>query len=164
MKFKTLVLSAQILMFGGLATANADEPFITYGPNVKVVFTQVVEDGFTVTKATATVSETAVDGTITVRRQTQVIVPDGSGGFTKKETQETTVATPAGGGVFSVETTTELLTTPLDGAQAPTAPTETTSETVTDPSVNEGDLNLPASTSFIPIIPELDEPIVISEA
>lgn len=150
-----------VFAFGTLASAQ----FITFGPGVKVVFTQVVEDGFTVTKATATVSETAPDGTITVRRQTQVIVPDGSGGFTQIITQEETVASPdpMNPGVFSVTTSTEVLTTPIDsmGNEGSTTSDVTV---VTDPTVNEADLDLPPTTSFVPLDENLDEPVVISPA
>ena len=159
MKLKTSALLC--VLFGSPLHA---VDFITLGPTVKVVFAQVVEDGFTVTKATATVSETAGDGTITVKRQTEVIVPDGGGSFTKKVTQEETVASPdpMTPGVFSVTTSTEVLTTPLDAAQTPTGGTTTATATVTDPAVNVGDLDLPPSTVFVPLDESLDEPVVIS--
>jgi hypothetical protein len=158
MKLKTSFLLC--VLFGSPLHA---VDFITLGPTVKVVFAQVVEDGFTVTKATATVSET-VDGTITVKRQTEVIVPDGGGSFTKKVTQEETVASPdpMTPGVFSVTTSTEVLTTPLDAAQTPTGGTTTATATVTDPAVNVGDLDLPPATTFVPLDETLEEPIVIS--
>jgi len=164
MRLKTFLLAAHFFVFGLVAPASAQ--FITFGTGTKVVFQQEVIDGFTVTRATATVTETAVDGTITVRRQSQVIVPDGSGGFEMRETQETTIATPdpTDPGVFSVETTTDLLKTPLDGSQNATGSTVTAQTVVTDPSVNEGDLNLPPSTTFVPLDEDLDEPIVISPA
>jgi len=162
MKLKSLLLASHVLMFGGIATAQTT-PFITFGATTKVVFTQVVKNGFTVTKATATVSETALDGSITVRRQTEVIVPDGAGGFTKEVTQETTIATVTAPGVFDVETTTEVLTTPLDTNQTPTAPTTTVETVITDLAVNEADLNLPQSTTFVPLSEDLEEPIVISQ-
>lgn len=163
MKLKSLLLPFFIFVFGSLASA---ESFITFGPNVKVVFTQAVESGYTVTKATATVSVVAPDGTITARRQSEVIVPDGSGGFTKSVTQEETVASPdpMNPGVFSVTTSTEVLTTPLDGTQTPTATTTTSTTVVTDPAVNEADLDLPPTTTFDPLDEDLDEPVVISPA
>ncbi len=163
MNLKPLLLPFFAFAFGSLASAQS---FITFGPNVKVVFTQVVESGFTVTKATASVSETAPDGTITVRRQSEVIVPDGIGGFTQRVTQEETVASPDPGnpGVFSVTTSTEVLTTPLDETQTPSAATTTSTTVVTDPTVNAADLDLPPVTTFVPLDENLDEPVVISPA
>jgi hypothetical protein len=159
MKLKTSALLC--VLFGSPLHAI---DFITLGPTVKAVFTQVVVNGFTVTKATATVTETAGDGTITVKRQSEVIVPDGGGGFTKSVTQEETVASPdsMNPGVFSVTTSTEVLTTPVDAAQTPTGGTTTATTTVTDPAVNVGDLDLPPSTEFFPLDEDLDEPVVIS--
>ncbi len=122
MKLKKSLLTAAVSTFGFVLTATADDPFIELGPNVKVVFTQVVIDGNTVTQAAATVTE-VVGNVTTVKRQIEVTVPTGNPAspFEKQVTQETTVATLSGG-VYTVETTTDLFTTPLDVNQDPTGP------------------------------------------
>ena len=162
MKLTPTFFTALIFMFGSLSSSSA--AFIDSGSNVKTVFTQVVVDGFTVTQAVRTVVETdPVTGLITAKRQTQVIVPDGAGGFTKSETQETTLAIPDGGGSFTVVTSSGLIVTPLDASQDPTgAPVTTAAPNVFDAGVAEGDLNLPTSTEFAPIDEELDTVIVVS--
>jgi hypothetical protein len=163
MKQKLLFL---IALFGLSAGSLHADPFIVFGPNVKVVFNLAVIDGFTVTEATATVSETAPDGTITSKKQTYAVVPDGSGGFERRVTQEETVATPVDGtpGVFDVETTTEELETPVDEKDVPTGATVTSENRVTEEDVDEVDLDLPPTTTFFPLDPELDTPVVISPA
>ena len=75
MKLKKSLLAAAT--FGFVLTASADDPFIVLGPNVKVVFTQVVIDGNTVTQAAATVTE-VVGNVTTVKRQIEVTVPTGN--------------------------------------------------------------------------------------
>jgi hypothetical protein len=157
-----------LLGFGALPL-HAD-PFIVFGPNVKVVFKQVSIDGFSVMQATATVSETAPDGTITVRRQTYAVVPvpDGSGGFDyeRRVGQEETVASPVSGspGVFDVQTTTEELTTPVTVNDVPTGTATTTTAVVVEEDIDEADLDLPPTTTFLPLDEELDTPVVISPA
>jgi hypothetical protein len=162
MKLTTTLFAALIFMFGSLSPSSA--AFITFGPTVKVVFTQVVVNGFTVTQAESTVIETdQVTGLITAKRQTEVIVPDGAGGFTKKVTEETTLAIPDGGGTFTVVTGSNLIETPLDASEDPTgAPVTTGSPTVFGSSVAEAALNLPTSTEFVPNDEELDTVIVVS--
>ena len=162
MNFKKLLIPATICAFALMSPVSAVEPFITFGPGVKVVFAQVEVDGYIVTQATATISETNEDGDITVKRQSQVVVPDGSGGFTQRVTQEETVATVTGPGVFSVTTTTDVLTTPLNASQTPSGTTTVDNTVVTDPSVDEEDLDLPQATTFTPIDEDLDDPIVVS--
>ena len=144
----------------------AQDPFIVFGPTTKVVFNQVEIDGFTVTQATASVAETEADGTLTVRRQTYAIVPDGSGGFTRQVTQEETVATPdpQNPGSFDVETTTEELETPVDATDTATGATETETTVVLEEDVDEDNLDLPPTTTFEPIDENLDQPIVVSPA
>ncbi len=138
--------------------------FIDYSaPGTKVRFTQEVVNGYTVTQAQATVTTVDSDtGEITVRRQTQVIVPDGGGGFDKIVTSEETVATPTGvEGVYDVTVRTEEVTTELDEEQQPTGtPPATTNTEVVDEDVVDPDL--PEATTFTPIEDELDQPVVIS--
>lgn len=162
-KFIKLIISSLAFSLSSLV---ADEPFIAIGPTTKIVYSQVVISGFTVTKATATVSETNSEGVITVRRMTQVVVPDGDGGFVKTVTQETIVVTPNPGNlsVFSVETTTDVLTTHLDGSQNPTGATTTTSSSTSETDIPENELQLPPVTTFAPLKKDLDTPVVISPA
>ncbi|MDF1714046.1 MAG: hypothetical protein P1U90_17550 [Akkermansiaceae bacterium] len=68
-RFQNLVCASLLGILVSPVLAD-DPPFIVLGPNVKVVFTQEVIDGFSVTLATATISETTPDA-ITVKRQTQ---------------------------------------------------------------------------------------------
>ena len=159
---KILLIAASMLSL----TASASAQFIVFGPNAKVIFTQVVvPEGFSVTQATATVvTEDVGAGTITARRMTQVIFPDGSGGFTRRVTQEETIATITGPGVYSVEVTTETITTPLDASQVPVGMPVSVTGVVTETDVDEVDLDLPRSTEFFPYDPNLDDPVVISAA
>ena len=132
--------------------------------NVKVVFTQETSGGVTSTIATATVIEQdPVSGAITVRRLTQKQTPDGSGGYTKVVTQETTVATPDSGnpGFYIVVTNTKTTTTTVDDEGNEGVPSET-EVGVSDPAVPVADLDLPQSTQFAPVAPDLDDPLVIS--
>ena len=155
MKLKPLLLSTSILA-GSLLGANA--VFIDVeAPNVKVIFTQVTVGTNVVTQAVATTTETAIDGTITVKKQTEVIVPDGSGGFTKTITQDETIATLTSGTSYSVVTSNEVLTTPLDDMMTE-GTTTTTTTTSTDPVVDFGDLDLPPSTEFYEIDDEFVAP------
>ena len=163
MKLKKSLLAAAT--FGFVLTAAADDPFIVLGPDVKVVFTQVVINGNTVTQAVATVTE-VVGNVTTVKRQIEVTVPTGNPAspFEKQVTQETTVATLTGN-VYTVETTTDLFTTPLDVNQDPTGPVvETPGTPIIENNVDPGDLDLPPSTTFTPVDDSLDDPIVFSPA
>ncbi|MDE0861462.1 MAG: hypothetical protein OSA93_14965 [Akkermansiaceae bacterium] len=166
MKFKTLL--APLLGWVFLGSANAQFIDLEAG-GVKVVFKtiDVVVNGITfpATQASASVMETAADGTITAKLQTQVQVSDGSGGFEQRVTQETTVATlDTVTGTFDVQTTTEVLTTPVDtnGDPLAGATTTTTTEVVNEEDVDENALDLPPTTSFIAVDPVLDIPVLIS--
>ena len=163
MKLKNLLLTIAFSTFGFGLTASADDPFIVFGPNVKVVFTQVVIDGNTVTQATATVTE-FVGNVLTVKRMTEVIVPTGdpASPFERRLTQETTVATLTGG-LYQVETKTDLFVTPLDGNQNPTGPVEETPGTpIVEVDVSPVNLDLPPVTTFTPVDEVLEDPIVFS--
>lgn len=163
MKFKTLL--APLLGWVFLGSANAQFIDLEAG-GVKVVFKtiDVVVNGITfpATQASASVMETAADGTITAKLQTQVQVPDGSGGFEREIIQKTTVATPDTAGTFDVQTTTEGLTTPVDTNGAVIGATTTETTVVDEEDVDENALDLPPTTSFIAVDPELDIPVVIS--
>lgn len=162
MKFKNLILSAaaSVFTYSSVATAN---DFIDLNSNVKVVFTQVVVDGVTVKQATATVSET-VNGVTTVKRQIEVIVPNGDGTFENRTTQETTVATyDSDNNVYNVETSSELITTQLDSNFDNVGePVTTTPPVVILNNVAPGALDLPQATTFVPVDESLDEPMVFS--
>ncbi|MDB4387484.1 hypothetical protein N9Z15_04680 [Akkermansiaceae bacterium] len=163
MKFKNLILSAAASVFTYSSVATANDFIDLNSNNVKVVFTEVVVDGETVKQATATVSET-VNGVTTVKRQTEVIVPNGDGTFEKRVTQETTVATfDSDNNVYNVETSTELITTQLDSNFDNVGePVTTTPPVVIVNNVAPGDLDLPQATTFIPVDESLDEPMVFS--
>jgi len=157
-------LAASFLFFGSITVASADFIDLSAG-NIKVIFTQVTIDGFVVTKATATTSVTDPGtGEITVKRMTQVIVPNGSGGFDLIVTEETTVATVTGPDQYDEVVTEDVMTTPLDGSQDPTGPETTTTSSVTTTGVTFDDLDLPPSSEFIPTDGELDEPVIVSPA
>ncbi|MFT6861625.1 MAG: hypothetical protein ACJAVK_000177 [Akkermansiaceae bacterium] len=157
-------LAALLLFFGSSTVASADFIDLSAG-NVKVIFTLVTIDGFVVTKATATTSVTdSGTGTITVKSMTQVIVPDGSGGFNLIVTEETTVATITGPDQYEEVVTEDVMTTPLDAAKDPTGPETTTTSSETTTGVTFADLDLAPSSEFMPTDGELDEPIVVSPA
>ena len=141
---------------------------IDFANNVKVVFKTldvVNAAGATVsaTQATATVTETDSNGVITAKKQTFVQVSDGSGGNEQLVTQETTTATPDPfTGNFAVETITKVRTTPVDASGTATGST-TVSTTIEDEAdVDEDDLDLPPTTTFTAVDPELETPVVIS--
>jgi len=148
-----------------LSTSFSAAQFIDFeNNNVKVVFNQQTVDGNVVTVATATVTETSDTGIVTVRRQTEKIVPSATGTGTEKiVTEEETLAIPnaAAPGTFIVTATTTTKTTPIDedGNEGETAEDSVVD---VDTSVAEADLDLPQSTEFVQIDPELDTPIVIS--
>ena len=163
---RTKALAFASLFCAGSATVQAQ--FIDFTNNVKVVFktVDVVNSaGATVsaTQATATVTETDSNGVITAKKQTFVQVSDGSGGNEQLVTQETTTATPDPfTGNFAVETITKVRTTPVDASGTATGST-TVSTTIEDEAdVDEDDLDLPPTTTFTPVDPELDTPVVIS--
>ncbi len=158
MKLTPIFLPALILMFGSLSPSSAQ--FIS-SPNAKTVFKQVVVDGFTVTEAVKTVVVTDAAGVVTAKRQTEKVVPDGAGGFTKSETQETTEATPDGTGSFTVVSSSDLEETTLDSSEEPTgAPVTTNNPSVTVEDVIEPDIW--DSTELVEIDEELVIVIVIS--
>ena len=135
--------------------------------NIKVVFktVDVVNSaGATVsaTQATASVVSTDANGKITSRKQTFVQVPDGSGGTEQIVTQVLVVATPDGFvvGTYDVAKTTKVRTTPvLANGTLGTTSTVTTDDDITD--VLEVDLDLAPTTTFTPVDPNLDTPVVI---
>ena len=162
---KKLILSALLLA----SSASLQAQFIDFTQNVKVVFKNVEvvnSNGDTVTATQATASLTETDpatGQITAKRQTYVQVPDGNGGQETIVTQEATVATvdPVSG-AFDVQTTTEVLTTPVDENGASIGDTVTETTVVDEEDVDEADLDLPPTTTFTPVDPQLDIPVVIS--
>lgn len=153
----------------GIATAllvsSASAQFIDFeNNNVKVVFNQQTVDGNVVTVATATITETSSSGIVTVRRQTEKIIPSSTGTGTEKiVTEEETIAIPnaAAPGTFIVTATTTTKTTPID-EDGNEGDTSEDSVVDVDTSVAEADLDLPQSTEFVELDPELDTPIVIS--
>ncbi|MDA7929282.1 hypothetical protein N9B63_00405 [Akkermansiaceae bacterium] len=162
---KKVILGALLLS----SSASLQAQFIDFTQSVKVVFKNVpvtnsAGEIVTATQATASVTETdPATGKITAKRQTYVQVSDGSGGQETIVTQEEVVATvdPVSG-AFDVKTTTEVLTTPVDVNGTPNGPTVTEETVVEEEDVEEADLALPPTTTFVPVDPELDTPIVIS--
>lgn len=160
MKLTPTFVSSLILMFGSLSPSAAQ--FIS-GPNIKTVYSQVVVNGLIATQAVRTTVSTDLQGNITAKRQTEVIVPDGAGGFTKSETQETTLAILSGG-TYTVVLNSALVVTALDASKAPTgAPVTTNSPPSFQTGVSVLNLNLPVSTEFTPADVELDAPINVSQ-
>lgn len=163
---RTKALAFVSIFCAGSASLQAQ--FIDFTSNVKVVFKNVDvvnSAGDTVTATQATASITEVDpatGEITAKRQTYVQVSDGAGGQETIVTQETTVATINPSGAFDVQTTTEVLTTPVDANGTPVAPTVTETTVVDEEDVDEADLVLPPTTTFVEGDPELDTPVFIS--
>lgn len=157
--------ATKLAIASALLTSSVYAQFIDFeNNNVKVVFNQQTIDGNVVTVATATIAETSSSGIVTVRRQTEKIVPSATGTGTEKiVTEEETLAIPnaAAPGTFIVTATTTTKTTPIDenGDEG-----ETSEDSVVDvdTSVAEADLDLPQSTEFVELDPELDTPIVIS--
>ena len=136
--------------------------------NLKAVFTTedvVNSAGITVSTTVATVSVVSTDanGKITSKSQTFAQVSDGSGGTEQIVTQLLITATPAGFGVgtFDVERTTKVRTTPvLANGNLGTTTTVTTEDDSNDVAGNA--LNLPPTTTFTAVDPNLDTPVVIS--
>jgi len=160
---KTFLLHAGIA--AALSASSASAQFIDFeSNNVKVVFNQQTVGGNVVTVATATITETSTSGIVTVRRQTEKIVPSSTGTGTEKiVTEEETLAIPnaAAPGTFIVTATTTTKTTPID-EDGNEGDTSEDSVVDVDTSVAEADLDLPQSTEFVELDPELDTPIVIS--
>ena len=161
---KKVILGALLLS----SSASLQAQFIDLTQNVKVVFKNVdvtnsAGETVTATQATATVTEVDSDGVITAKRQTFVQVSDGNGGLEQIVTQETTTATPDSfTGNYAVEAITKVRTTPVDGSGTAIGATTVSTTIVDDADVEEEDLNLPPTTTFVPADPELDTPIVIS--
>ena len=163
---RTKALAFASLFCAGSASVQAQFIDLSAG-NVKVVFKEVlvIVNGAPVstTQATASVTETDANGVITAKRMTFVQVSDGAGGTEQQVTQEATVATPDPvTGSYDVETTTNDLTTPVDANGTATGATTTVTTVVEEEDVESGDLDLPPSTTFTPIDPELEVPVVIS--
>ena len=151
------------------ASANLQAQFINFDTNnVKVVFEQVdVENsaGETVsgTQATAIVTETDDSGVITSKKQTFTIVSDGSGGTEQLVTQETKTATPDPvTGVFEVVTIEQKKTTPVDETGTAIGSTVTETDFDFQSEVDEDDLDLPPTATFVTVDDELEAPVVIS--
>jgi hypothetical protein len=160
MKLTPTFVSSLILMFGSLSPSAAQ--FIS-GPNIKTVYSQVVVNGLIATQAVRTTVSTDISGNITAKRQTEVIVPDGAGGFTKSETRETTTAALSGGS-YTVVNSSVLLVTALDALKVATGtPVESYLPANFLFNVSAANLNLPASTEFAPIDVALDAPINVSQ-
>ena len=149
------------------ASGNLQAQFLNT-TNLKPIFTTVTTTnsaGETVTgvQASASTFSTDANGVITSKQQTEVQVSDGSGGTEQIVTQVLVVATPDGFGVgtYNVDKSTKVRTTPvLANGNLGTTTTVTTDDDSTD--ALEIDLDLPPATTFTPVDPELDIPVVIS--
>lgn len=162
MKLTPTFVSSLILMFGSLSPSAAQ--FIS-GPNIKTVFSEVVVNGLVTTQAARTTRSTDSAGNITVKHLTEIIVPDGAGGFTKYERQETTTAILTAGGSYTVIVNSALIATPWTAASgdANGAPAGVDVTTIAPQNLRTGvsvlNLNLQTSTEYVPIDPELNIPI-----
>ena len=168
MTLRKLFLTAIACVFGLASSASAQAtPFIVFGPNVKVVFTTVTIGGNKVKQARASITETAANGTITSRVQTQVIVPDGNGGFEQIVTQEQAVAIltslPGDPPVYTVIVTRNEATTELDSSQTPTGtpPVVVADPVGFTPGVAQGDLDLPEETTLLPVDEDLNGEVIV---
>ena len=136
--------------------------------NLKPIFKVVTTTnsaGETVTgvQASASTFSTDANGVITSKQQTEIQVSNGAGGQEKIVNQITTTATPDPvTGNYEVVTLDKKKTTPVDSSGTPTGTTVTVNTFTDDTDVDEDDLNLPPSTTFTPVDPELDIPVVIS--
>ena len=149
------------------ASANLQAQFLNT-TNLKPIFknvTVVNSAGQTViaVQASASTYSTDASGVITSKQQTEVQVSDGAGGQEKIVNQITTTATPDPvTGKYEVVTIDKKKTTPVNTEGTAIGAAVTVNTFTDDTDVDEDDLNLPASTTFTPVDPELDTPVVIS--
>jgi len=149
------------------ASGNLQAQFLNT-TNLKPVFKIVTitnSAGETVTgvQASASTYSTDANGVITSKQQTEVQVSDGAGGQEKVVNQITKTATPDPvTGNYEVVTISKEQTTPVDASGTATGSTVTVNTLTDDNNVDEDDLDLPPATTFTPVDPELDIPVVIS--
>jgi hypothetical protein len=149
------------------ASGNLQAQFLNT-TNLKPIFktvTTVNSAGETVTgvEASASTYSTDASGVITSKQQTEVQVSDGDGGQEKIVNQITKTATPDPiTGNYEVVTITREETTPVDANGAATGSPVTVNGISDETDVDEDDLGLPTATTFTPVDPELDIPVVIS--
>lgn len=149
------------------ASGNLQAQFLNT-TNLKPIFktvTTVNSAGETVTgvEASASTYSTDASGVITSKQQTEVQVSDGDGGQEKIVNQITKTATPDPiTGNYEVVTITREETTPVDANGAATGSPVTVNGISDETDVDEDDLGLPPATTFTPVDPELDIPVVIS--
>ena len=148
------------------ASANLQAQFIDLsGNDVKVVFEQVDYNGQTVTEATASKrTGTLANGNVEAKEMTFKTVADGAGGFTRIVVQKTVTATlDSFTNKWSVTTTSSTASTPVDSQGTVIGGTTNTPATPTVISgLLENELDLPPTTSFTAIDPNLDTPVVLS--
>ena len=159
---RTKFLPLASLLFAG----NLQAQFIDLsGNDVKVVFDQVDYNGQTVTEATASKrTGTLANGNVEAREMTFKTVADGAGGFTRIVVQKTVTATlDSFTNKWSVTTTSSTAETPVDNQGAVIGGTTNTPATPTVlGDLEETELDLPPTTTFTPVDPNLDTPVVIS--
>ena len=135
------------------------------GNDVKVVYKQVDYNGQTVTEAIASKrTGTLANGNVEAKEMTFKTVADGAGGFTRIVVQKTVTATlDSFTNKWSVTTTSNTAATPVDNQGVVIGGTTNTPATPTVLSdLEESELDLPPTTSFTAIDPNLDTPVVIS--
>ncbi|MDA7879665.1 hypothetical protein N9A60_01435 [Akkermansiaceae bacterium] len=169
---KTLIstnLRTRALAFASLfcaGSASVQAQFINLsGNDVKVVFEQVDYNGQLVTEATASKrTGTLANGNVEAKEMTFKTVADGAGGFTRIIVQKTVTATlDLFNNKWSVTTTSSTASTPVDSQGTVIGGTTNTPATPTVISgLLENELDLPPTTSFTAIDPNLDTPVVIS--
>ena len=149
-----------------VTSANLQAQFFDLsGNDVKVVFDQVDYNGQTVVEATASKrTGTLANGNVEAREMTFKTVSDGAGGFTRIVVQKTVTATlDSFTNKWSVTTTSNTAATPVDNQGTVIGGTTNTPATPTVLSdLEESELDLPPTTTFTAIDPNLDTPVVIS--
>jgi hypothetical protein len=149
------------------ASGNLQAQFLD-ATNLKPVFkivTTTNSAGETVTgvQASASTFSTDASGVITSKQQTEIQVSNGAGGQEKIVNQITTTATPDPvSGKYEVVTIDKKKTTPVDASGTATGAAVTVNTFTDDTDVDGDDLDLAPATTFTPVDPELDIPVVIS--
>ena len=148
------------------ASANLQAQFIDLsGNDVKVVYKEIDYNGQNVIEATASKrTGTLANGNVEAREMTFKTVSDGAGGFTRIVVQKTVTATlDSFTNEWSVTTTSNTAATPVDSQGTVVGGTTNTPATPTVLSgLEESELDLPPTTSFTAIDPNLDTPVVLS--
>jgi hypothetical protein len=164
--FRAKALTLASIFCAASANLQAQSAFIDLSANdVKVVFEEVDYNGQTVKEARASKrTGTLANGNVESKEMTFKTVADGAGGFTRIVVQKTVTATlDSFTNKWSVTTTSSTASTPVDSQGTVIGGTTNTPATPTVISgLLENELDLPPTTSFTAIDPNLDTPVVLS--